>query len=262
MTIDSDAWLRIDRICDEFDQVWQTGSAPEVTDWLNRVDAELRLALLSELVRVDIEYGKRTGRTELSLEHYVRGPGADASAIRDMRSAVRKAFRATDHLAVLPTIAQSVRDFVPGGTPPNSALPRQLGNYQIVHALGEGGMGIVYKARQLSPDRFVALKTLPLLKASDPQARARFEAEIAAVGRLSHPGIVTVFEAGSADGLPYFSMALVDGKPLSAGLRHEPMSSRATAELALKLADALSYAHGEGIVHRDIKPPAKRQRSR
>ncbi|MEZ6061910.1 MAG: serine/threonine-protein kinase [Planctomycetaceae bacterium] len=254
MTSESHSWSRIDAVCDEFELAWQNGSAPVVPEWLDLVDAELRSALLSELIRIDLEYRMRAGQTELSLAEYVQSLGIDLSGISRMRSSFRKASRATDDAAFPSTIAQVLPSLTLAARGPSPALPDRFGNYEIIQVLGGGGMGIVYKARQLSPDRFVALKTLPLLKASDPQALARFEAEIAAIGRLNHPGIVTVFEAGNADGLPYFSMSLVDGKPLSTHLRNEPMSSRATGELALQLADALRYAHSEGIVHRDIKP--------
>jgi len=150
--------------------------------------------------------------------------------------------------------------------------PSRLGEFEIVREIGRGGMGIVYEAQQPSLKRRVALKVLPPALARDPRRRARFQREAEAAARLRHPGIVPVFSVGEAGGAPFFAMELVDGRPLSEILRarregaesgeadptgalRTPGSWRSWAlATAARLAEALSYAHAHGILHRDVKP--------
>jgi serine/threonine-protein kinase len=121
--------------------------------------------------------------------------------------------------------------------------------------IGSGGMGHVYRGRDLILDRVVAVKVLPAELARDAGAVRRFGREARAVARLSHPGIVTVFDAGVADGAPFIVMEFVEGRTLAEVLRHEGRltPSRAAAIVAA-IADALADAHASGVVHRDIKP--------
>lgn len=136
-----------------------------------------------------------------------------------------------------------------------------LGRYELVSELGRGAMGVVYKARDPRIDRFVALKTISLVGASEEEAleyRERFFQEAQAVGRLVHPGIVTVFDVGEEPETrtPYIVMEYVDGPSLNALLSGEggKLPLETALRLTEELAEALDCAHGQGVVHRDIKP--------
>jgi serine/threonine-protein kinase len=126
--------------------------------------------------------------------------------------------------------------------------------YEIVGELGRGGMGVVYKARQLGLNRWVALKLLLAGAHAGPQQAARFRAEAEAVARLQHPNIVQIHEIGATDGLPYFSLEFVDGGCLTEKIHRQPKPPREAAHLIETLARAMQYAHERGIIHRDLKP--------
>jgi len=129
-----------------------------------------------------------------------------------------------------------------------------LGHYRIVEKLGEGGMGVVYKARDLHLDRFAALKILPAEKVADPDRRLRFIQEAKAASALNHANIVTVYDIVEEDGLLYIAMEYVEGKTLDMLIRHGGVELGETLRYAVQIADALAAAHAAGIVHRDLKP--------
>jgi serine/threonine protein kinase len=128
-----------------------------------------------------------------------------------------------------------------------------LGSYEIVALIGAGGMGEVYRARDLKLNRDIALKVLLERAAADPHRRARFAREAQNVAALSHPSIVTIYSVEEANGIPFLTMELVEGKPLTEII---PKDGRPLERLliAVPLADALTAAHARGITHRDLKP--------
>jgi serine/threonine protein kinase len=129
----------------------------------------------------------------------------------------------------------------------------QIGPYEILGRLGEGGMGEVFRARDARLGREVAIKTLSD-DALDPIRRRRFEAEARSASALNHPNIVTIHEIGRAAATPFIVMELVDGRTLRDFLHAGPLSLRRTLDVSAQLADALAAAHEAGIVHRDLKP--------
>jgi WD40 repeat protein/tRNA A-37 threonylcarbamoyl transferase component Bud32 len=156
-------------------------------------------------------------------------------------------------------MAATVNETDPHATEPFSpAAPDQtrvnVPGYEILGELGHGGMGVVYKARQLKPARVVALKMLLSGRHARRADRVRFEAEAEALAELQHLNIVPVYQVGEADGLPYFAMEYVEGGSLAHKLRGKPPPPRDAAAMVETLARAVHAAHQHGIIHRDLKP--------
>ena len=128
---------------------------------------------------------------------------------------------------------------------------RRLGAYDVVSLLGSGGMGEVYRAHDSRLKRDVALKVLQL---DNEDARFRFEREARALAALNHPNIVTIHSVEEVDGIPFLTMELVEGEPLSARITPGGLPLDEVLELAVPIAEALSAAHRKGIIHRDLKP--------
>ncbi len=126
--------------------------------------------------------------------------------------------------------------------------------YEILGELGRGGMGVVYKARQVSFDREVALKMVLAPEHAGPRQASRFRSEAGAVARMQHPNIVQVHEVGEYRGRPYFAMELVDGGSLAGQIAGSPQPADEAARLVEVLARAVQHAHSRGVVHRDLKP--------
>jgi eukaryotic-like serine/threonine-protein kinase len=146
------------------------------------------------------------------------------------------------------------RDVEPGSAKDaGEPVPVRIGRYRILRLLGEGAMGAVYEAEQDLPHRTVALK---LIRAGYARAEMlrRFENEAQALGRLQHPGIAQIYEAGREGNQPYFAMELVHGETLLAYCEHRKLSTRQRLELVAKICDAVQHAHQRGLIHRDLKP--------
>src|SRR5262249_54522862 len=134
-----------------------------------------------------------------------------------------------------------------GGSP---AVP----GYEILGELGRGGMGVVYKARQVALDRVVALKVVLAGSHADAEELARFRREAEAIARLRHPNVVEIYEVGELGGLPHFAMEFCAGGNLARKLADGRLPPRRAAELVQTLASAVQAAHEAGVVHRDLKP--------
>ncbi len=146
---------------------------------------------------------------------------------------------------------QTAAPFVP---PEPAELADRFPQLEVLELIGSGGMGAVYRARQLHLDRIVALKILPAELAETATFSERFTREARAMARLTHPRIVTVFDFGEADGMPYLVMEYIDGVSLRQALAAREITPQDALAVVPQVCDALQYAHAMGIVHRDIKP--------
>ena len=133
-------------------------------------------------------------------------------------------------------------------------IGRQLGPYEVVAKIGEGGMGEVYKARDPRLGRDVAVKVLPSSFARDPDRRARFEREARAVAALSHPNILGIYDLGVHDDQLFVAMELLDGETVRERLAHGPLPVRKAIDIAIQIARGLAAAHDKRLIHRDLKP--------
>ncbi|MBK8269911.1 MAG: serine/threonine protein kinase [Planctomycetes bacterium] len=157
-----------------------------------------------------------------------------------------------------PFLAPSLlRDFGQHSTPPDLRMPESIGRYRLIETIGQGAMGVVYRAEQANPQREVAIKVMVTGQISE-EAVKRFEREGRALARLHHPGIAQIYDAGTDHAAPvarpYLVMELIRGTPLGVLMADDAMSIKDRISVFLKLCSAMEYAHGQGVIHRDLKP--------
>jgi eukaryotic-like serine/threonine-protein kinase len=133
-------------------------------------------------------------------------------------------------------------------------IGQTISHYQILEKLGEGGMGVVYKARDSHLDRLLAIKVLPAERVTDPDRKRRFVQEAKAASALNHPNIVTIYDIDQAGGVDFIAMEYVAGKPLDYLVPRKGLHLTTALKYAVQMADALAAAHAAGITHRDLKP--------
>jgi tetratricopeptide (TPR) repeat protein len=235
-----DALRQIEDICTGFEQCWRSGKRPRIEDLLVGAIADERSALLRELLAVELEYRMIAGEKPPRREYLARFPDDPSIVMLALQEAEVAAFanRATDD-----SEAHTRGD-----------LPRIFSDYRLLEEIARGGMGVVYKAQQISLDRTVAVKMIlagPMASALEVE---RFYVEVQTAAQLDHPNIVPIFEVGQWEGQRYFSMAFVDGDSLANRLSVGSLPPREATELLLPVADAIHYAHSRGIIHRDLKP--------
>ena len=133
-------------------------------------------------------------------------------------------------------------------------IGRVFGHFEVIQEIGSGGMGVVYKARDLHLDRFVALKILPPEKVADTERKRRFVQEAKAASALNHSNIVHIYDINTEAGVDYIAMEHVKGATLDDQIGHRGLQLKETLKYAVQIADALAKAHSAGIIHRDLKP--------
>lgn len=189
---------------------------------------------------------QRAEGLDLSAEQLCPDQPAIQPELRERIERRRRMLAALDLPPEAPVLPEAARDVPP-------ILPR-LEGYEIEGLIGQGGMGIVYKARQLGLNRPVAIKMILAGANASAQERARFRSEAEAVARLTHPNIAQIFEIGEQQGRPYLTLEYVSGGSLAQQLDGLPVPPRRAAELILALARGVQHAHERGVVHRDLKP--------
>jgi WD40 repeat protein/tRNA A-37 threonylcarbamoyl transferase component Bud32 len=207
-----------------------------------------RERMLDEVVTSYLQ-AKEAGRTQDREELIAKHPdlAADLRAYFAAESQVQRVAAPLQADLDAPTVGLN------GTSGPGTTI-EYFGDYHLLEEIGRGGMGVVYKARQESLNRTVALKMILAGQLANDADVKRFRAEAEAAAKLDHPGIVPVFEVGQHDGHQYFSMAFVDGESLARKLIDGLPKPRDAAVLIKQVAEAVTYAHLEGVVHRDIKP--------
>jgi tetratricopeptide (TPR) repeat protein/tRNA A-37 threonylcarbamoyl transferase component Bud32 len=222
--------LHVDEVCNRFEADWQAGRRERAEHYLSAITGPERLALLGELLPLEVYYRRRCGEDPQREEYLGRFPKLD------------------------PTVIASALGASTAGTSPAPSERKGLGKFQLLERIGVGAFGEVWRARDTELDRLVALKLPhPGLLSSDAN-RERFFREARAAAQLRHPGIVTVHEVTTLDDLPAIVADLVEGVPLKDFLEQRRLTFRETATLVADVAEALDYAHSLGLVHRDIKP--------
>jgi len=218
----------IDEQCDRFENALKAGQTPDPQDFIAAVPESIRDRLMQELIVLAQDYERSRSGFEptLALNNYQTTPGSD----------------------------NTIDNHWTGPAPAPGTSLKYFGNYEILGEIARGGMGVVYRARQTSLGRIVALKMILSGDLAGDREISRFRSEAEAAATLDHPGIVPIFEVGQHNDHHYFSMGLVEGPSLSETLRDGPMTSRAAAEMLSKIADAVGYANAKGIIHRDLKP--------
>jgi tRNA A-37 threonylcarbamoyl transferase component Bud32 len=261
---------RVDQHCTAFEQAWKAGQPVRIEDWLPRVPESEQGRLLQELILVEVD-----------LRRALKGESPEAGEYKarfaDRPEAVTAAFQLLDELReerrLAPTIIgsavhdTSIGDFEVGGQvarptegpdEENEPLPETIGRYSVLGLLGKGTFGRVYLAKDPRMNRQVAIKVAREEQLRMRFGRERFLADARSAARLSHPGVVHVYDVEEHGNLLYIVQEYIDGLDLdfciSNEMRHERWPQERIASMMGAVARALAYAHKQGLVHRDLKP--------
>ena len=259
----------IDTVCDRFETAWQSATPPQMEDFIADVAAEQVEPLMRELLRVEIQVLGQMGQPLKVRPYYERFPdqivlidecfknviNAMAPAESDQRtvvSATKPAGPEADtHAPPIQGTLLGSDALKVGGA---SLVGKLFGDYELLAEIARGGMGVVYKARQRSLNRTVALKMILTGELASEEEVARFHTEAESAAGLKHPNIVNIHDVGVEAGHHFFSMDYIEGRNLEELILENPLPARQAASYLLEIAEAIEYAHQQGILHRDLKP--------
>jgi tRNA A-37 threonylcarbamoyl transferase component Bud32 len=284
-------YVRLKGFAERFEEAWQQSQRPALEEFVP-ADGPDRWPVLIELIHIDLERRLKAGEATRVEDYLQRYPelAADAGVVTGLLKAEYLLRRRSepdltvdDYRRRFPEYADVLRQMwtsadaatvllhLPG--PALHAYPARrttatlspltpealqdhhtVAGYEILGELGRGGMGVVYKARQVQLNRLVALKMILAGSHAAERDRARFRTEAEAVARLQHPHIVQIYEVGEHAGLPFFSLEFCPGGSLTDRLDGTPLPAQQAAQLVETLARAIHVAHQQGIIHRDLKP--------
>jgi serine/threonine protein kinase/WD40 repeat protein len=235
----------VDRVADRFEASWRTTAPPRIQDYVDDSHGDRRTALVRELAKIDLERRVKAGESRSWADYVLEFP-----ELKGTEQGAAGLERLT-----FPASPQGGKNNLPSaGAPVAEGKRPTIVGYKILADLGHGGMGSVYKARQESLNRVVALKVIRTAAQADPRHLARFRVEAEAAARLQNPNIVQIYEVGQQEGAPYLAMEYVPGGTLAQQLNGLPRPGSEAATVAETVARAMHYAHIHGVVHRDLKP--------
>ncbi len=246
-------WTWIDAAAVRFEREWKAGSRPRIEDFLADVDESRWPPLLEELLRVERELLQRAG-AEPDVEEYRRRFPDSVAVVDAVFSLEPGRSEATGPEPATTGPITSGGDQNGNQEPAPGTRVCYFGDYELIREIGRGGMGIVYKARQISLNRPVALKMIRSAALASEDELRRFQNEAEAIALLDHPHIVPILEVGNHEGQRYFSMKLISGLSLDKKLVDYTADPKSAALLLEKAAEAVHHAHQRGILHRDLKP--------
>jgi len=249
---------QVDAICRRFEADWRAGQRQLIGDYVGDVAEAGRLTLHAELEALEREL-RQGDETAGGREPGSVAEAATIAPVSPPTSPIPGMARTLVHEeATVPPRDPATVDLGSAEAiePSASELTRvrYFGDYELLREIARGGMGVVYRARQISLNRPVALKMILAGQLAGDDEVKRFYLEAEAAANLDHPGIVPIYEIGEHDGQHFFSMGFVEGTSLAAKVADGPLPPHEAAELVRQVADAVEYAHAKGVIHRDLKP--------
>jgi serine/threonine protein kinase len=232
---------RIDQVCTAFEAAWKTGAAPRLEDWLDDLAGADRLALLQELLLVEVHYRPQCG----PAEYRRRFPELEESWLKDRIPPAEETVAHNGNAT--PGSAAGTAEAAP-------ATIRFAGDYELQEEIGRGGMGVVYRGHDADLNRMLAVKVLLEKHTDNEELKRRFLEEAQIMGQLQHPGVAPIHEIGALqDGRPFFSMKQIKGQTLTELLLELPDLPRLLS-IFEQVCQTMAAAHSRGIIHRDLKP--------